>query len=660
MQRLLLPALLLALPAPLARAQSCPVGSAPFPVRPGPTKSGPAAGVPAPGRPGSPGGFANPFAPTSPFGLGTSECGLADAPATDWSAWWSLHEDLYLALRASAGNAPVSGESAAPAAGSGPPRDVTPLLGSLLRGERDDALVRAGMLAVARAARESSAPARAEQREALVRYLADRSQEQSETAALALGVLGDTAAAPRLAELVHDTRAGQRLVGRGEVALRTRAFAAYALALTGARAGNEDVARFAYHHLTRALDEDTSAERDLEVACVLGIGLLPLADDGGTRLAAAEAGAPSRVGELRLLLDLVASPFQDRLVRAHAATALARLLDGLPPARRDALASEIAPALIAALRSSDARRGARAEALEQSLVLALGLLGDDDEGDVDASIRKTLADPRALSDPGARRFALVSLAQVAARAGTDGSSARPRAEVERALLLALASEDAETRPWAALAVGLFGHGLAARGSAPSEALASSLRAALTEAASPSEASAACLALGLVRDPRALPLLRERLAERGQVSGYAALGLGLLGARELLPAVRTALAREGNEPELAERLALAAWLLDPGTTPGWLAARVESTRDADERAALLLALGRIGDARGLAALEHAASATRSGAPTRAAAVAALGRLAEREEPSCATLLGARTNYLAAPGTLRGAAFALDPR
>ena len=72
-------------------------------------------------------------------------------------------------------------------------------------------------------------------------FLADSKQEISETAALALGILGQDESAPLLAALLRNEPMAIEAVGSSEVSFRTRAFAAYGLTLLSRRNSNPDI-----------------------------------------------------------------------------------------------------------------------------------------------------------------------------------------------------------------------------------------------------------------------------------------------------------------------------------------------------------------------------------------------------------------------------------
>src|SRR5205814_1461404 len=75
----------------------------------------------------------------------------------------------------------------------------------------------------------------------LAKCLADPNQEIHETAALAIGILGNDSGAKLLASLLQDDPKGRALVGHKDVDYRTRAFAAYGLGLIGSSTASAGV-----------------------------------------------------------------------------------------------------------------------------------------------------------------------------------------------------------------------------------------------------------------------------------------------------------------------------------------------------------------------------------------------------------------------------------
>lgn len=670
---------------PQGGPQGNPQGGPPDGPPDGPPE-GPPVGVP-PLHPGN-----NPLDPRSPFHPdnqpGTGGAGSAigvPSDATLWTTWWALHRDLFLDLRRQARQVgPGTGDDGfflgrgergelPPSSAPTPTRlrtEVVPGLLALLGRDPGPEVARAGLLALARAAGSLvETPGGVPEKVAplLRSFVAEGNRSVGEAAVVALGLLGSDAESTTLVALLRDTEAGRDLADASEVPTRHRAFAAYALGLLGERSGREDVHRYIVHHLVAALDEDGSATRDLEVACIAAIGLVPLPDRDGERIGGAlvdadddrgqrapdasarPAPSSSRAGQLRLVADTLFSGFQDRQVRAHAATSLALLLDDLPAERRDAFKDELAPGLARILEPG--RREPNEVIL--STILALGEIADADGDAPDRRLRQALvegAEEYANQEP---RFAtLVTLGRIGGRPGNARLPSPGSEALESHLLSVLSRGDVRARSWAGLALGVLGHGASAHGVKPTTAGNTALRGALRKSGNAYDAGAYALALGLRRDPLAVPLLLEALEEPGSASWIprAAEGLGLLGAQEARGALETLLVESGARPDRLVPAAEALVLLGSSTAVDRVLGALDEARSQATREGPLTALGRIGDDRAVVPLLALLGRRSTPDVTLASALAALGNVSAPGDLPWQTSYRRARNVAAAPPTL----------
>ena len=482
-------------------------------------------------------------------------------------------------------------------------------------------------------------------------FLADANPNVAEAAILALGVVGHFTAAAPLVELLEDTEVGRRLIGRGEVPYRSRAFAAYALGLTGARTSNEDVRRYAVHNLAAAVRDDQGRWKDLGVACVLGIGMIPLTDRNEDPAESDGTLPPSasRVGQLRFLQGLFENTFEDKLTRAHAADAVGRLFTSLSAPRREHLKPWIAAPFLAAIgRGGEGTR----ETLE-SAVVALGSIGDDDEDPTDRAIRKALIRLEDLHrDREARNLALLSLARTAARPGIGESPGGGLATVQRQLRTQFTHGQTAVRPWAVLSMGVLARGLAVRGIDPPSGFAEVMRAALLSTDSPGESGAYCIAAGLLGDPRTADHIRRHLVKtkNDAVRIYAAMGLALLPAPASAEDIDKLLVEASHRPALVESLAVAKALLDDREAVHEIAEHLANAQSLDGKKAFLYALGRIGDVRAIDPLATMVARPTVPAEVRAAAITALGMVVEPEILPWPSIVATGVNVFAPTETL----------
>jgi len=602
-------------------------------------------------------------------------CGLSvgwEATPPDlssWTLWWEFHRDRYLDPRAGV-RSPRRDPSLAPAVpgiGCGPfvTGDLRPteeqirgqilpaLLALLAESEERAELQGSALVALAKVG--LAAPG-AVDADLWVRHFDARNQTVGESAVVALGILGSGAAIVPLESLLRDTARGREAVGRSEVSPRLRALAAYALGRIGNRSSSREERERIVGILHEVLRAGSGSSKDLGVACVIAAGMVRLPGPGPASVLGADGRlvAPppwaGRLGQIEAQLALLADEARDPLLRAHAATAAARLLEGLDAPGAAATRGRVVHALLACLEED----AVPAERL-QSAVLALGALGTNDGADaLDRRIRAALVGAaHSAPDAQARAFALIAAAEVGGRRG--------RAKVElgieevfRLLLGELIEGAPERRPWAGLAAGIFLRALAGGTDAAGSraVLEDALRAALRDEKDPSRVGAFALGCSLARDRQAIPQILQRLAGEStdEVRGHLALALGVLEAREAIEPLRKLAEGAGARPFLLAQSSIASALLsDHQVVPD----QIELLRHAKGtygRSNLCIALGLTRDRRAieplLAILQDEQATDRS----RSFAAAALGGIADPEARRWSACIADGLNYAAAPPTL----------
>ena len=591
---------------------------------------------------------------------------------TQWNLWWDLNRHPYLDLKAHVFRDLADTGDPDFFLGTGMRRDaetalrpseeqirgvIVPALLQTLEEEKNSEVVTGCMIALAKIGDVPGTHPERSLARAIEPFLAHRNQAIAEAATLALGILGSEGEVALLADLLHDGAAGRRLTDSTRVSERTRAFAAYALGLVGGRSEREDVRRYAVHHLARALDAAEGGSADLDVACVLAIGLVPLEPaplQKRSRGAPALPASASRAGQLEHLLGYLADDGHDRRARAHAATSLGRLADDLEPGSHGGLRERIAEEL---LELAGPRSKAEREVV-QSAVLALGQLGDADGDELDRRIRKLLTDTaRRTGDGLTRNFAQISLAHVA---GRDGAGEDPGSGVQAArkfLMDQLSRGKTLQRPWAGLAAGLLAyHRTMAGDHAGAAPLADALRFAVKDERSPVPLGAFSVAVGIARDAEGADAVHERLLETGDdwVQGYQALGLGLAGHRESTETLRE-LARDSEHlPARLSETSVALGLLGDKEAVPELMTMLQDAGSLATQASLSSALGLIGDSRTVHPLVDLHRDRDQSRGARAYAAVALGMIADKDPLPWSARLSGGVNYAAAPVTLYDAA------
>jgi len=595
------------------------------------------------------------------------------ADPTSWTQWWHYNRAPYLALKAHVfAQATLSGSEEFEL-GAGQtmyrrgilrPTDeevraqVVPALLERLRRERARDIQSSALIALAKIGAKIGAldeASDAELTRAFLPFLADGDQEVAETAAIALGILGREASLAPLFALLQDSPVGRELVGTTEVPYRTRSFAAYGLGLLGSRSEDNALRQRIAEGLVAVLESQRFSTRDVEVAAVTAFGLIRI--DGRPavppRSAAGDHGPYSRhVVSRRAQIAYLAGLFEasrktgKKLVRAHAATALARLAGKGP----DDLKALVAPLLLGTL-------GVHAKEpieVEQACTLALGILGDADDDKLDEKIRATLERLLRTGRPLTRGFAAIALAKVGARPGFGASPIAGTAACRRALLSSLARGSTLQKPWAALALGVLGHGLLEHGVAPDPGVGQALRAVAADCRRPHEIGAYAVALGLRRDPESLKLLLDKLEffAADEARAPIAVALGLQGERAAIGPILAILKDSKFRPDLIAESAIGLALLGDKTVVPELLEMLKSARSLASQASIATALGLIGDRRSIEPLLAMLGNEGLTDTARAFAVVSLGSVCDPRSLPWNTPIALDVNYRALTSTLVG--------
>ncbi len=635
-------------------------------------------GLPGNGNPLGPNTPAGgqPLGPPTPGGAGGRGPGTPDGAGepdlTRWQFWWELNKEPFLDLRAHLRAAAPMTDSDQIFVGRGAvdARDdlrvsaekvrnvVVPALLAALADKSSNDVVTGAMLALARIGDQNDESGTSQIALALRPFLMDNNQEIAETTALALGVLGNAASVDVLSQLLASDRAALAdldLHFTSAVPERTRAFAAYALGLIGRTAGETTRATIVAA-LTRVLTNPDAdlRRRDVPVACVLSLGLTPLASDPLFPALADDAAPPrsmravSREAQVVLLLGLLENPRGEALLRAHVPRSVAALVADLPSEHW--LKRRVARALIVALSEFSGEK----VYVQQAAALALGQVGDCDDDEIDALIRTTLMSvPSNVEDVQTRRFALMALAQVGGRAGRGGFSALDGKKGVRSFLAErLSKGGANERCWAALALGVLENELIeARGPTSSD-VRETLVLHLNAMRSGDDVGAAAIAVGLARVRGARDVLIEKLDKISEddARGYVALGLGLIGDEGAVAPIQEVVAKSRFHPDLLRQTAIALGLLGDRRAVDGLIDMLATSNSAASQAAVAAALGQIGNAHSVDPLVAMLADRQKTGLSRGFAAAALGLVADKEELTWRAALSVNLDYRANTETL----------
>jgi len=563
-----------------------------------------------------------PFRPESPVG------GLESA-ALGWQMWWRFNGDSYLDLRARLGaidrrTGDDSFELGRGARGQrrGLNADqildrVSPALWSVIQAGGDRALMRNALLTLGRVQASWGAREGWGVEQASLALLSSTDSDSAEAMIVALGVAGGPRAIDRLLDVLLDNERGRAACKLEKVDVRRRTFAAYAAALAGAEATDEGARARIVEALARTLTEDKFASYDLQLACVIGMGIVPLAPH-------AEQGAFDAARQAEVLSRVASDSRQHMQLRAHALVPLARVLE-----RMGADADEGALEILLEPLANNSRAS---DELQQAAAMALGIVADCDGDEFDVRARDALLRTSLRGDPMSRGLALISLARVAADPGQGERREAAFTELHKHLVAGLSRGQDDRRAWASLAIGVFGHDLAAHKRALSGDTLSALRDAFVSARSSDEASAHAIALALTRDPASGEPLLERFqrAKDSQLKSCTALALGWVGASEAVdPLSRMFLAG----PKLDDQFGAAATSLrllgGESVAPGMVEMlhAAAARKDVDAASACAALAGRVGGPVALDALVAVVSDAKQPAKVRAAALTAIGEVCD---------------------------------
>ncbi len=607
-----------------------PIPPPPSPQAPPPPPPGPdpaAKGVTngnGSGAPTTPGATPSPGTPTTGGMRGsgpTTGRRSRDEVVDRWEFWWEANQDSYLLVRVDATTTTTTTASAFAGRVRAAPstrrvtstevrsRILPALLAALSEKEAaiaDSAALALGNIVTPNEANLALTP--------LVRALDHPEITVREAAATALGVVGSVDAVPTLRALLLDTDEGRRLTAHpAGVEERVRAGAAAALGLIGDPATIPD--------LERSIEPAVSgSSRSVAQLALLSLGCVR---GGATEVVA-------------FLLRTMARRDLDHVVVAHAPIALAHL--AATPEGESAARSALG-ALVNALAGDKTDTQMR-----RSAAVALGRLARVEDEEAVAALEALVS--RGTDGP-ARSLALIALAEIGARDADVARHGEAHAALERFLLgQFVAPPRASLKPYAALALGIWGRNEALTAEARDRAITKLVEHFDSER-SPSSRGAIALALGLLGTQRSVEPLALAFAEARDVSfrGYLALALGLLRARDRSDLLRAELERPVLDPHFEAQLARGLRLMGDRRAIAPLMARLARATTFVELGADVQALGLVGDGSAVEPLVALVADAKAPAARRGGAAEALGLLARKGELPWNVPFLASSNYWA---------------
>ena len=636
------------------------------PSAPGP--SGPS--TPGPAGPAAPGASGGPSGPSTPTGSTGTDLTL-------WQFWWGFNKDPYLNLKSKIhSDATATGtddfflghgqknqakDSMAPSEET-IRGTIVPALISALQSERHNDIVTGAMMALAKIGDEQSEDGTSQFEQVIRPFLADGSQEIAETAAVALGVLGNPKSIDTLEHLLLDTPEGRKLVGsEAGVNYRTRAFASFGLGQIGYYDEDPEDRQRIVEILFKVAEMPRQSTRDLKVAAIISMGLVPLdlapadAEPAEKQRGKQAATVPTnRQEQIDYLLDFFLDENnKDRgyLVRAHAPRAIVKLLEDL---RGTEVYEQKKADIVKALGPYVKKQGKGEKELRQSASLAFGQLGDLDDSGPDQKIREGLMDASNDTELQVKNFSVIALGQVGGQPGTGDDPVAGEKDVRDFLLKTLSRGKTQQKPWAGLAIGVMERGLLDENRQQSAGALTALRDSLAKSKAPREVGSFAIGLGIAGDQEASNVLLDKLESMSddETRGYITVALGLMNSVDAIEDIQAVVEESKYRGELLKQAAIGLGLLGDKALVTQLVGMLEDAKTLTTQAAIASALGFIGDKRSVDPLvEMLKDSSKTGAARGFAAVA-LGIVAEREPLPWNAKYSVDTNYRANTTTLTG--------
>lgn len=598
--------------------------------------------------------------------------GLPSGPdPTQWDQWWGYNKDVYINLRGHlfAGNALPSPEDYFLAHGAktrlgigvrpddkSVRQEIVPALLNILESEKHNDIVTGALIALAKIGDVDVRSEQSALEQVFLPFLRSGSQEIAETAAVALGVLGNPRSVGTLQALLLDSADGRKLVGNPSgVPTRTRAFAAYGLGQIGYYCKDSAMRQEIAAILWEVCESPKQSTRDVKVAAVTSMGLVRLdAPSVNDILKYAQSGAPrNRDEQVRYLIDLFTNKGKvdkPELVRSHAPRAMCTLMEGY---ENEALKGRV----VKALGPYVTKRGTLGtRELRQSASQALGMIGDLDNDPSDKQIRKALMEAVGNTDPQVKNYSLMALGQVGSHPGNVPEPMAASGAVRQFLLEHLENGQTQIRPWAGLAVGVMEGGLLDRGQDQSQRSLAKLREALRDTRSEMNVGAYSIACGIARDMDAESILLEKFASMSgdQVRGYSAIALGLMNSAAAIAPLRSTVNNSKYRAALLKESAIALGVLRDKSLVKQLLHMLGEAKTLSTQTSIAAALGFIGDASSVAPLVSMLKDKDLSAGARGFAAVALGIVADKEHLPWNSKFSININYRANVPTLSDSA------
>ncbi len=614
----------------------------------GPTTPGPGGPTtPTPGGPTTPGpNTPPPSAPTGgpASGRGPTTGGPGGVAQGDdlsqWQFWWEFNKDPFLNLKHALHEGAVVSGSDDFDLGRGKRKDAVSTLAPSISDKKnatealkwglDDKdsnrdIISSCMVALAKIGLDKDILP------LFKAHLPDKDQEQSETAAVAMGIANLPEAVPDLLELAKDSQVGRKIVENDRVPFRTRSFACYGLGLIAYSSKDNKLKAKIYEAMHALVADESMSNRDIKIAALNAIRLLRPNTES-------EEGKTLHQKAVEFLSAYMMKKKGNQQIQSHAVTALAALVgrgDRFDP-------KGTYKAMILEILKDRRKR----TWMDQSAVLALGEMATPEDEEISKALQEYFKRGR---DEQAKNFCGIALGQIGGAKNRDFLVTTLRKKRTKSI----------SKPWLALGIAVEDYNM--RQKDPNYAGSAAAREAILREFKSMRnnlfAAGLAIAMGILRYQDAGPDILDRLLRyknQDQPAGYFAVALGLMNYKEAKNDINDIVEGALRRDILLTQGSIALGLLGDKTIGGKLIERMKSRANVVAvQSALAQAIGFIGDKNSVRPLIEMLHDKSYRDIPRAFAAVALGLVCDKEEFPWNSKIAVGANYRANVETLTGA-------
>jgi HEAT repeat protein len=441
----------------------------------------------------------------------------------------------------------------------------------------------------------------------ILKLLGSEHDTAMQSSTVSLGVLGSPASLDTLYELMIDSKAGRRLVGKHEVPVLVRSFAALAFGLINA----PNSASKLINVIKRTPDKDL----DLKACAIIALGLMK--------------NNPDRMMIINALLDCMNDRKMHFLAKAQVPVSLGKLGD-----------SVALSAIIKAFKAKKQHNNVR-----QSCAIALGLLASMEDEEAINLLKAYIRDGK---DDQTRHFAYIALGRIGAGNQNYEGHLTAQMDLARFFKKEIMKPSRKThKPWAALAAAIH----ARKHEVLQGDVIDKLGEVFNKERNPSYRGAFAIALGLLDARGKADDLFEALLESSDkpLKGYLCVALGLMKHRAAADRIRVIAEREKTSPRLQLQAAIARGLMGDLDAVNVLIGSLKEAQTVSVISSAARALGFIGDISAVQPLLDIVNDDKAQKLVRAFAAVALGIIGAKTHLPWYSAITESLNYRASLAT-----------